>query len=176
MSLNGSLTSGSPTSSALEPLDLSTPGTRVSESSAAKLGSTARIDSSEQRHADSAATPATADREIMELRGPEAPAPAVLLLGSSCRQPVADLCVRVGFVVDCASTRDEAFDLFLSRGGHDVVVCTGGGDEHLATMVALERIDPGLASRVLSEAATGDQLPALERWLAAALKGGGPAR
>lgn len=89
----------------------------------------------------------------MDLIGPQEPAPALLLLGSGPEgQELRELCRSAGFLLDHATSRAEAMELFLERGGHEIVICHGeleGGMR--ATVMALSGIRSDLVCFVLPE-------------------------
>ncbi|MAE77718.1 MAG: hypothetical protein CMJ85_12720 [Planctomycetes bacterium] len=75
-------------------------------------------------------------------------APTVLVLGSdgSRRREVESLCRGAGLLADHAQTQSAALELFLQRGGHELVLCLGELTGEMATTSrALRAIDPGLA-------------------------------
>jgi len=73
---------------------------------------------------------------------------------------------RAGLLVDLARDRDEAFEAFLRRGGHEAVACIGPVDVDLAeTIAGLRSIDPGLLEWAFAVMPSLEELQALEHEL-----------
>lgn len=110
----------------------------------------------------------------MEVFGLDRPASTVLLLGaveehiSKLREHFA----RFGFLLDHAEDRDATFQLFLDRGGHDLVLFIGEpGEELHQTLASLREIQPGLRTLCVPELPDAGFLAGLEERMRQGLGG-----
>ena len=110
----------------------------------------------------------------MEVFALDRPASTVLLLGAVEEHitRLRERFARFGFLLDHAENRDEAFELLLERGGHDLVLFMGEpGTELQQILASLREIEPGLRTLAMQDPPDEGFLEGLEERMRQGLGG-----